>query len=61
MIKNKLASPRSTERHYSTVMIKELLREQFKVETIADIIRCKKGQKEVVDRRWQDLIFVLDS
>ena len=55
-IKNKLASPRSTERHLSAELIKKLMKDQFEIERVADVIRTKKDLKTLVDRRWKDLM-----
>ena len=55
-IKNKLASPRSTERHLSIELIKKLMKDQFEIERVADVIRTKKDLKTLVDRRWKDLM-----
>jgi hypothetical protein len=59
-IKNKLASPRSTERHLSTELIKKLMKDQFEIERVADVIRTKKDFKTLVDRRWKDLMSKLN-
>ena len=55
-IKNKLASPRSTERHRSVELIKKWMKYQFEIERIADVIRTNKNLKTFVDKRWKDLM-----
>ena len=59
-IKNKLASPRSTERHLSVELNKKLMKDQFEIERVADVIRTKKDLKTLVDKRWKDLMSKLN-
>ena len=59
-IKNRLASPNSTERHFSVEMVKNILKEQYLIEQAADTIRGRKGAKALVNTRWSGLAGLLD-
>ena len=38
----------------------KLMKDQFEIERVADVIRTKKDLKTLVDKRWKDLMSKLN-